>query len=128
MFHSENIAIFAIWLQYFDISVIGFVILFGYCISVFEWYYMSVVNTYILPSPICVLFHLDGYCIHGWCRCFCISQVNCNPIGSWPAFIWEISKLCEFKQDEEGQGLSNVERVLTENINWLNIEDAKNSA
>ena len=78
-----------------------------------------------MPSLICVLFHLDGY---GWCRCFCISQINCNPIGYWPEFIWEISKLCEFQQDEEGQGLSNVEKVLTQNINWLNIEDAKNSA
>ena len=51
MFHSENIAIFAILLRYFDILVIGFVILFGYCISVFERYCTSAVNTYILPSP-----------------------------------------------------------------------------
>ena len=49
MFHPTNIAIL---LRYFDISVIGFVILSGYCISVFERYCTSVVNTYILPSPI----------------------------------------------------------------------------
>ena len=36
MFHSENIAMFAILLRYFDISVIGFVLLFGYYTSVFE--------------------------------------------------------------------------------------------
>ena len=39
MLHSENIAIFAILLGYFDISVIGFVMFFWYCISVFERYY-----------------------------------------------------------------------------------------
>ena len=48
MFHSANIAIL---LRYFDISVIGFVILFGYCTSVFEIYCTSAVNIYILPSP-----------------------------------------------------------------------------
>ena len=52
MFNSENIAIFAILLRYFDILVISFVILLGYCISVFERYCTSAVNTYILPSPI----------------------------------------------------------------------------
>ena len=51
MFHSEIIAIFAILLRYFDISVIGFVMLFGYCISVFERFCTSAVYTYILPSP-----------------------------------------------------------------------------
>ena len=51
MFHSENIAIFAILLRYFDIPGIGFVMLFGYCISVLERYCTSAVYTYILPSP-----------------------------------------------------------------------------
>ena len=51
MFHSENIAIFAILLRYFDIPGIGFVMLFGYCISVSERYCTSAVYTYILPGP-----------------------------------------------------------------------------
>ena len=51
MFRSENILIFAILMQYLDISVIVFVVRFGYCISVFEINCTSAVNTYILPSP-----------------------------------------------------------------------------
>ena len=43
MFHSENIVIFAILLQFLDISVIGVVMHFGYCISGFERYCTSAV-------------------------------------------------------------------------------------
>ena len=64
-FHSENIAIFAILLRYFDISsVIGFVILFGYYIKVFERYCTGAVIptcTYC-PAPVSFMLCLD----FGW--------------------------------------------------------------
>ena len=43
MIYTENIAILAVLLQYFDISVIGFDMLFGFCIPVFERYCTSTV-------------------------------------------------------------------------------------
>ena len=51
-------------LQYFDISVVGFVIFFGYCVSVLERYCTSAVNTNwcILPSP-CHIFNCCVLCI-----------------------------------------------------------------
>ena len=51
MFFWENIAIFAILLRYFNISVNSFVKSFGYYISVVERRCTIAVYTYILPGP-----------------------------------------------------------------------------
>ena len=65
MFHSENIVILTILLRYFDISVVGFVMLFGYCISAFEHQILHqctcAVYTYIVPSPKHQLYQLQWH-------------------------------------------------------------------